>query len=159
MKNSKKIAVAAALMLTSFTSGAFADGAASVKTFYEFLSNPASETHASAFMAAAADNWESIGNYSGKNKSREAFAGQVGGFGKLIPDLKWEMQEVHQDGNTFTVRSRASGTPAGPLFGVDGEGRSFDILTIDVHTVEDGKIIRSYHVEDWAGALQQLSGR
>ena len=66
---------------------------------------------------------------------------------------------MHQDGNTVIVRSRAAGTLVGPFFGVDGQGRSFDIMTIDIHTVEDGKIPRSYHVEDWAGALQQLSGR
>ena len=85
--------------------------------------------------------------------------GQVGGFGKLIPDLKWDVQAMHQDGNTITVRSRATGTPVGPLFGVDGQGRSFDIMTIDIHEIEDGKIVRTYHIEDWAGALQQLKGR
>ena len=110
-------------------------------------------------MAASSDDWKSIGDYSGKNKSKEAFAGQLGGFSKLIPDLNWEIQGIHQSGNVFTVRSRATGTPVGPLFGVDGEGRSFDILTIDIHTVENGKITHSYHVEDWAGALRQLSGR
>ena len=61
--------------------------------------------------------------------------------------------------SSSVVRSRATGTPTGPLFGVDGNGRSFDILTIDIHTIEHGKITRSYHVEDWAGALQQLSGK
>ena len=66
---------------------------------------------------------------------------------------------MHQDANFVTVRSRASGTPASPMFGVDGECRRFDIVTIDIHELEDGKIARSYHVEDWAGALGQLSGR
>jgi hypothetical protein len=42
---------------------------------------------------------------------------------------------------------------------VNGEGRSFDILTIDIHELEDGVIVRTYHVEDWAGALQQLRGQ
>uniref|UniRef100_UPI003A938C71 ester cyclase n=1 Tax=Hoeflea sp. TaxID=1940281 RepID=UPI003A938C71 len=51
-----------------------------------------------------------------------------------------------------------TGTPVTPFFGVDGEGRSFDIMTIDIHELEDGVIARTYHVEDWAGALQQLSG-
>lgn len=64
---------------------------------------------------------------------------------------------MHQDGNFVTVRSRATGTPVAPFFGVDGEGRRFDILTIDIHELEDGVIVRSYHVEDWAGALRQLS--
>lgn len=57
------------------------------------------------------------------------------------------------------VRSRATGTPVAPFLGVDGQGRSFDIMTIDIHELEEGKIVRSHHVEDWAGALQQLSGR
>jgi len=64
-----------------------------------------------------------------------------------------------QSGNKIVVRSRATGTPKDPLFGVDGKGRSFDILTIDIHTLEGGKIIKTYHVEDWAGALKQLKGK
>ena len=47
----------------------------------------------------------------------------------------------------------------GPLFGIDGEGKSFDILTIDIHTIEEGKIVRTYHVEDWTGALRQLKAK
>jgi predicted ester cyclase len=66
---------------------------------------------------------------------------------------------MHESGDFVTVRSRATGTPVAPFFGVDGEGRSFDIMTIDIHELADGKIVRSYHVEDWAGALQQLSDR
>jgi hypothetical protein len=27
---------------------------------------------------------------------------------------------------------------------------SFDIMTIDIHTVEDGKIATTYHIEEWA---------
>ncbi len=135
---------------------AFADDKKVVQVFYDLLSNPSSETHAKAFKDVAAENWESIGNYSGVNKTRDKFLGQVGGFGKLIPDLNWKVEQIIQEGNQIVVRSRATGTPAGPFFGVDGKGKSFDILTIDIHTVENGKIVRSYHVEDWAGALGQL---
>ena len=154
----KKLFVASFLALICIANTAIADDKATIQTFYDLLSNPGSEDHANALKAAMSDDWESIGNYSGKNKSSDAFLGQVSGFGELIPDLNWAVEEMHQDGNNVTVRSRATGTPVGPLFGVDGQGRSFDIMTIDVHTVENGKIIRTYHVEDWAGALRQLSG-
>ena len=151
---------ALSLMLLSFTSSVMADNKAVAATFYDFLSNPASEKAASAFKAATADEWQSIGDYSGASKNRDQFMGQVGGFfSKLMPDLKWEVQEMIQEGDQVVVRSRATGTPNGPLFGVDGMGKSFDILTIDIHTIEDGKIIRSYHLEDWAGALQQLKAK
>jgi len=153
--------LALTFLFVSAAGSAFAaDEKAVVQTFYDFLSNPASQEHADAFSANTAEQWQSIGDYSGKTKQKDQFVGQVSGFfAKLIPDLNWEVQEMVQEGNTIVVRSRATGTPNGPLFGVDGAGKSFDILTIDIHTIENGKIVNSYHVEDWAGALQQLSGK
>ncbi len=152
--------VSTLLLIGSIANSAFADDKAVVQTFYDFLSNPASEEQSAAFKASTAENWESIGDYFGKNKKRDEFIGQVSGFfAKLMPDLKWEVQEMIQEGDKVVVRSRATGTPNAPLFGVDGMGKSFDILTIDIHSLEDGKIVQTYHVEDWAGALQQLSGK
>ncbi len=159
MNKTKSILAAAALAASSLTTSAFADNAETVQAFYDLLSNPGSESHAAAFVAVTADSWVSVGDYSGDNKSRDAFLGQIGGFSQLMPDLNWAVQSMHDAGDFVTVRSRATGTPVAPFFGVDGEGRSFDIMTIDVHEIEDGKIVRSYHVEDWAGALQQLAGR
>lgn len=159
MKHLGKIIAAGVVFSTALMSPAWADDMASIKAFYSFLSNPGSQAHKEKFMSASSGKWESIGDYSGKAKTRDAFTGQLGGMSKLIPDLKWEIQDIHQAGNVYTVRGRATGTPKGPLFGVDGKGRSFDIMSIDIHTIEDGKIVRSYHVEDWAGALRQLSGK
>ena len=150
---------AASLGLASIATTAAADDTATVQTFYDLLSNPGSEELAASFLAVTSEGWESIGNYSGENETREEFVGQMGFFSQLIPDLDWSVQAMHQDGDFVTVRSRATGTPTGPFFGVDGEGRSFDILTIDIHELDDGVIVRTYHVEDWASALQQLSGQ
>lgn len=155
----KRLIGAASIALTTTVLAAFADDTATVTTFYELLSNPSDAVQIKSFRDATSPNWESIGNYSGKNKTRDAFLGQVGGFAQLMPDLDWAIQDMHQDGDTIIVRSRATGTPVAPFFGVDGEGRSFDILTIDIHELKDGKIMRTYHVEDWATALQQLAGK
>lgn len=157
--NMKTLMGAAAFALATSTSALFADNKETVTVFYDLLSNPGDAAQQQAFQAATVENWESIGNYSGKNKSRDAFLGQMGGFAQLMPDLDWAIQEMHQDGDTVIVRSRATGTPVAPFFGVDGEGRSFDIMTIDIHQLEDGKIVRTYHVEDWATGLQQLAGK
>ena len=155
----KKLVLAISLAFFS-TGNVMADDKAVVQTFYDFLSNPASSAAAGAFKASTAESWQSIGDYSGKNKNREQFIGQVSGFfAKLIPDLEWKPEEMIQESNKIVVRSRATGTPKGPLFGVDGKGKSFDIMTIDIHTIEDGKIVMSHHLEDWAGALQQLKGK
>jgi predicted ester cyclase len=159
MNTIQKTLAAASLAIMSISSVAAADDLPTVQTFYDLLSNPGSESHTAAFVESTSAEWESVGDYSGKNKPRDAFLGQMGFFAKLIPDLEWSVQSMHQDGDFVTVRSRATGTPTGPFFGVDGQGRSFDIMTIDIHELEDGKIVRSFHVEDWATALKQLSGK
>ncbi len=74
-----------------------------------------------------------------------------------IPDLKWEIKEVLVSGNRAIVRGEATGTPVGNFMGAVTSGRSFKLMSIDVHTIEDGKIARTYHVEDWQGAFRQLS--
>ena len=131
-----------------------------VEAFYTELLNASGPKDKPAVAAKLlANNWQSIGDYSGKNKSRDELAKQIGGFHMLMPDLTWKIEEVIQSGNVFVVRGRATGTPKGPLFGVDGKGKGFTIMSIDIHKVEAGKIVTSHHVEDWAGALRQLSAQ
>ena len=160
MKGILRSLVGVALAMAVATTPVRADDRAVVEAFYSQLLNG---TAAADLPARAgkimAPSWESIGDYSGKNKSRDAFIGQLQGFGKLMPDLKWAPQEIVQQGKVFVVRSRATGTPNGPLFGVPASGKTFDVMTIDMHTVENGLIVRSFHVEDWAGAIRQLSAK
>lgn len=151
--------VVMALVACTATMGAQAGQRAVVAPFYAFLSNPTSDAAAEAARGAMADGWVSIGDYSGKTKSEDQFIGQIGGFGKLVPDMNWEMVEVIEAGDKVIVRGRATGKPQGPMFGVDGQGRSFEIMSIDIHTIKNGKIVETHHVEDWSTALRQLSGK
>ncbi len=156
----ERLNLSVTLFLILFSGQVLADNRAIVQTFYDFLSKPVSTDAADVFKESTSENWDSIGDYSGGKKNYEQFIGQISGFfAKLIPNLNWGAQGMIQYANKVVVRGRATGTPNGPLFGVDGEGKSFDILTIDIHTIEKGKIISSYPVEDWAGALQQLSSK
>ncbi|RKR15397.1 SnoaL-like polyketide cyclase [Maribacter vaceletii] len=102
-----------------------------------------------------ADNFVSKGSI--ENKSKEQLIGQLGFFWKLIPDLKWEPQEIFSEGNKFIVRSLVTGTPNGDFMGLPTDGtKSFSIMTIDIHTIIDGKDIEVYHLEDWGTAMKQL---
>lgn len=78
---------------------------------------------------------------------------------KAVPDLKWEIKEVVVAGNRVIVRGEATGTPAGVLRGVPHGGKSMKFMSIDIHTIKDGKMTHSYHVEDWAGGLAQLAAK
>lgn len=131
-----------------------------VEPFYSKILTRASGADVAATAdAIISEKWQSIGDYSGKVKSRDQFVKQMVGFGQLIPDMTWKIEEMIVSGNRVIVRGRASGTPKGPMFGIDGKGKSWEIMSIDIHTVEDGKIVTSYHIEDWAGAIRQLKGK
>jgi ketosteroid isomerase-like protein len=83
----------------------------------------------------------------------------VGGFGKSIPDMKFDIKEVLVSGDRVIVRGEVAGTPAGDLFGVPHSGKSFRIMAIDIQTIKDGKIARTYHLENWLSALGQLRAK
>lgn len=79
-------------------------------------------------------------------------------LGQAVPDLHWEPQEILRHGNRFTVRGIATGTPVVPFLGVESAaGKRFEIMSIDILTVDDGRVTHAYHVEDWARAVAQLS--
>ncbi len=129
-----------------------------IAPFYEMLNQPAGKNLQALAEQALAEDWKSYSSET-EFKGREAFVGQATGFGKLIPDLKWDIQEILVVGDRVIVRSEASGTPVGPLFGVTPSGKSFKVMAIDIHTVRDGKAVIAHHVEDWAGAIRQLTGK
>ncbi len=105
-----------------------------------------------------ADGFQSINGQETKPKA--ALVKQVEFFWKLIPNLKWEPQDFVVDGNKVVVRSIASGSPVGSFMGMELDGsRSFKIDTTDIHELEGGRIARVHHLEDWATAIKQLSGK
>ena len=117
-------------------------------------------THAdvSAMMEKLlADDFQSINAKETKRKA--ALIGQLQYFWKLIPDLKWTPQEILQDGDRVIVRSTFSGSPKGEFMGLmlDGSKR-FETMSIDIHTVKDGRIATVFHIEEWATAMAQLKG-
>jgi predicted ester cyclase len=76
-----------------------------------------------------------------------------------VPDLQWHVTEVLLSGDRVVVRGEGRGTPVGEFFGVPHTGKSFSIMSMDIHTIQGGHIQTTYHLEDWAGALRQLTGQ
>lgn len=127
-----------------------------VRPFYTQCLTVNPDTHVAEKMGQIlADNFQSKGSTEAKSKAQ--LIGQIQFFWKLIPDLKWEIQEMIAEGNQVVVRSLASGTPNGNFMGVQTDGtKSFKTMTIDIHTVENGQVVEVHHLEDWATAIKQV---
>ena len=83
----------------------------------------------------------------------------VSNFSNSIPDMKFDIREVIVAGDRVIVRGEVTGTPAGELFGAPHTGKSFRVMAIDIQTVKDGKIAKTFHVENWLSALGQLRAK
>jgi len=131
---------------------------AGVAPFYKALNAEFANDSPELIRQATAPQWVSCRGNDICNTRDEVIAG-IGQRLKSVPDLKWEIKEVLVSGNQVTVRGEATGTPAGEFMGAPHSGKSFKLMSIDVHTLEGGKMVRSYHIEDWLGAVRQLSAK
>jgi ketosteroid isomerase-like protein len=105
-------------------------------------------------------DYESCSGYlPGECWGRDTSIKVVGNFANSIPDMKFEIKEMLVAGDRVIVRGEVSGTPAGDLFGVPHTGKSFKIMAIDIQTIKDGKIAKTFHIENWLSALGQLRAK
>lgn len=152
-----KKTLAAIAMATSLTATAQAADQDVVQALYsEVLSATASPDLAARMAKVLSPDWRSIGDYASPVKTREQFLTQLQRMGGIAPNLNWKVEEMLQVGNRFVVRGRATATPVAPFMGAPSTGKGFEIMAIDIHTIENHQIVLSYHVEDWHGALEQL---
>ena len=153
------VATLAALTLTSASASELTKQEAIkiVQPFYDFLSKKVSADDA---RKSFDKNWKSYYGHGEKEyKGLDATLKVISKFVlPSIPDVKWEIKDALVSGNRVIIMGEASGTPSGDKFrGVPiVKGKSFKIMSIDIHTIENGKVVKSYHVENWNGAIKQL---
>jgi hypothetical protein len=157
------VACAAVAAMGLLASSAWAELSAeaartSVAPFYKALNAEFANDSPELIRQATAPQWVSCRGNDICNTRDEVIAG-IGQRLKSVPDLKWEIKEILVSGNQVTVRGEATGTPASEFMGAPHSGKSFKLMSIDVHTLEGGKMVRSYHIEDWLGAVRQLSAK
>jgi ketosteroid isomerase-like protein len=106
------------------------------------------------------EDYESCAGYlPGECWGRETSIKVVSNFATTIPDMKFDVKEVLVAGDRVIVRGEVTGTPAGDLFGVPHSGKSFRIMAVDIQTIRDGKIARTFHMENWLSAIGQLRAK
>jgi len=96
------------------------------------------------------------GDGPGESWDRETSIKVISGFAQSIPDMRFTVKETFVVADRAIVRGEVAGTPSGALFGAPHTGKSFRIMAIDIQTIKDGKLVKTYHLENWLAALGQL---
>ncbi len=78
-------------------------------------------------------------------------------FRAAFPDVRMEVVELVEEGETVVGRFACSATHAGPWQGHDPSGRRFeDVAEVYFFRFEDGRIAGMWGLEDTASRLRQL---
>jgi predicted ester cyclase len=129
-----------------------------IAPFYDALNAGAGKDPAALIKGVTTPEWVSCSSNDACAPRDTVIRGMMG-LEKAVPDLKWSIKQVIISGSQVVVRGEASGTPAGDFMGVPYGGKSFRIMSTDIHTIENGKMTKSFHVEDWMDATRQLAGK
>ncbi|SEP63403.1 ester cyclase [Microlunatus flavus] len=126
--------------------------AAVVRRFYE----PFRTGDTSAYDEVLAPEWIDVPLAPGQEQGPGGMAGQIAAFRHAMPDYAVTHEDVIVQGDKVAVRNTVSGTHQGAFVGVQPTGRRIEMRTMDVHQVRDGKIVATWHLEDFAGLMAQL---
>ena|SRR5438876_3829953 len=101
-------------------------------------------------------NWVDIPSAPNQKPGLQGMKDLLADLTTTFPDFNVRIEEILQDGNKVIVRSELTGTQKGPFLGISPRGRKIHIQAVDIHEFKDGKIIRTWHTEDWMNGLRQL---
>lgn len=153
----KKTFAAAAIAASAIATAASASDLDTVRSFYSDILTAPAETTEAQYYEIFSPEIVSIPTPPG-GPGAQGMINTIAFLGQVVPDLTWTPDEIIEADGRYIVRGTARGTPVGPFFGVDpATGRSFEIMSIDIVTLEEGLISHIYHLEDWTGAVAQLT--
>ena len=124
-----------------------------VRAFYE----PFRTGDTSTYDQVLAEDWVDVPLAPGQQQGPAGMAAQIALFRAAIPDYDVQHQDLLVDGDKVAVRNTVSGTHLGTFMGHTPTGRRIEMRTMDVHQVRDGRIVVTWHLEDFAGLMAQLT--
>lgn len=126
-----------------------------IEPFYDLFRSKRRDWDAG--FAVLAEDWRSYYT-NGRFRTKATTRPYIEGLFDLVPDINVEILHLSVDDRFIAVRSELSGTPTGD-FMVPYTGRTFTVMTIDIHEAgDDGRLAVLHHAEDWGTAIRQLQG-
>ena len=123
-----------------------------VKLFYQAISS----NQPDLLDQVLAPEWEDVPLHPGQKAGRDAFKPMIAGFNQMFGGLEITNYDIIEAGDKVVVRSTLQGTQISEFAGFPSKKRPFKIMAIDIHQFKDGKVVKTWHIEDWLGGLFQM---
>ena len=126
-----------------------------IGTMYEATSGKAE-----LLDAVITEDWDDIPLGPGQEPGRAGARSLIEGLSKVFSDFRFVVEQIIDargaDGNGMVgVRAKMYGVHTGEFFGIAPTGHQTEVRTHDFHEIVDGRIVRTYHMEDWVSWFQQ----
>lgn len=121
------------------------------KRFYE----PLMTGDVQSLDAVMAADWQAVPALR-SGPGREGWKASINLLRGVFGDMTVSIEAVVASGDLVAVRSVTGGVHIGELLGVAGTGNKVEFRAADFHRFEDGKIVQSWHLEDYFGIATQL---
>ncbi len=105
------------------------------------------------------DDWQyipptSAGGHPGPDQLATAFKDLT----VALSDMQIELLDVLIHDNKVGVRARVTGCQTGPWMGAAATSSKVDFAVHSFHEIRDGRICKTWHLEDWLGLFRQIGG-
>jgi len=105
---------------------------------------------------AVAPDWQDIPLAPQQEPGREGMKPLIRGFAAAFPDAMVTIHEIIGVPGRAAVRAEITGTHRGEWFGIAPTNKRFRLPIHEFHTIENGRLTRTWHLEDWFGWLLQV---
>ncbi len=102
------------------------------------------------------DDWQDTPLAPGQQPGREGLKPLMKALIGAFEGLHFEPEEIVGENGRAAVRLSFSGRHTGEWMGVSATGRRFTIAWHELHHLDAGRIIHTWHVEDWADWRRQV---
>ena len=123
-----------------------------VETFYRAFSDKSPDL----VDEVLASSWDDIPLAPGQGPGPEGIKPIINSVMRAFPDVQITIQDLIQVPGRIGVRAEISGTHLGELFGIAPTGKKVSFRLHEFHELEDDRVTKTWHMEDWFGLFLQL---
>ncbi len=101
------------------------------------------------------DDFREVAHF-GMGRNKEDYLANFVNLRTMMPDVRFDIQEVIAEGDRIVVVENYSGTMTGELKGLEPNGRRMSVTAVDIYRAKDGKLTEVLSVLDTASVMEQL---
>ena len=102
------------------------------------------------------EDWQDIPLGPGQQPGLAGMKPIIAMFVAAFPDVKITIQDIFGHDGRAAVRAQITGTHLGEFFGIAPTGKPIAIAIHEFHQLSADRVLRTWHLEDWFGMLNQV---